>query len=374
MARTDVFIVGGGPAGLAAGIAARQKGFRVTVADAAIPPADKACGEGLMPDALAALSALGVSSGAADSFPFWGVRFLDQRTSVEAKFPQGCGRGVRRTTLHRILIEHAQAVGVQMHWGAQLDLNRLDCRWLIGADGENSLVRRWAGLDERIFDRRRFGFRRHYQIEPWSDYMELYWGRNCQVYVTPVASDTVCVATISRDSKLRLDAALYEFPALQRRLESAPKLSSERGSVTASRRLQRVYRGHVALVGDASGSVDAITGEGLCLAFRQAAALADALESGDLAAYQRQHRKIARRPQWMARVLLSLGDHAVARRIALLAMQAQPKIFSALLAAHVGAFHEIHLSDFARGRSRIAGPGDGRGIESGSDARGVHAE
>ena len=51
---TDVFILGGGPAGLAAAIAARQTGLRVTVADARCPPIDKVCGEGLMPDSLAA--------------------------------------------------------------------------------------------------------------------------------------------------------------------------------------------------------------------------------------------------------------------------------------------------------------------------------
>ena len=57
---TDVFIVGGGPAGLAAAIAARQRGLRVVVADGGHAPIDKACGEGLMPDALAELERLGI--------------------------------------------------------------------------------------------------------------------------------------------------------------------------------------------------------------------------------------------------------------------------------------------------------------------------
>ena len=46
---TDVLVIGGGPAGLATAIAARMKGFDVTVVDGAKPPIDKACGEGLMP-------------------------------------------------------------------------------------------------------------------------------------------------------------------------------------------------------------------------------------------------------------------------------------------------------------------------------------
>ena len=52
------------------------------------------------------------------------------------------------------------------------------------------------------------------------------------------------------------------------------------GAVTGTRRLARVYRDKVALIGDASGGVDAITGAGLCLAFQQAEPLGKALASG----------------------------------------------------------------------------------------------
>ena len=44
MTTTDVFVIGGGPAGLATAIAARQRGFDVVVADGAQPPIDKPCG------------------------------------------------------------------------------------------------------------------------------------------------------------------------------------------------------------------------------------------------------------------------------------------------------------------------------------------
>jgi flavin-dependent dehydrogenase len=63
------------------------------------------------------------------------------------------------------------------------------------------------------------------------------------------------------------------------------------------RQVKSEYRERTALAGDASGSVYAITGEGLFLAFRQAEALADAIASGDLAIYQRTHRRIVRRPE-----------------------------------------------------------------------------
>ena len=48
--------------------------------------------------------------------------------------------------------------------------------------------------------------------------MELHWGPNCQLYVTPVGPEEVCVALISRDPALRLDAALRAFPPVEERL------------------------------------------------------------------------------------------------------------------------------------------------------------
>ena len=113
----------------------------------------------------------------------------------------------------------------------------------------------------------RYAFRQHYRVAPWTDRMELALGQHGQIYVTPVAKDQVCVALISRDPRLRLTEALQRFPELKSRLDEADVSSDERGALTATCKLKRVSRGNVALIGDASGTVDAITGEGLCLAF-----------------------------------------------------------------------------------------------------------
>jgi len=108
-------VVGGGPAGLAAAIAARRKGFSVAVVDAAVPPIDKACGEGLMPDALKALAELGVEIPAATGVPFRGIRFLGEDVSFAADFPAGSGLALRRTALHQILADAAAQSGVELH-------------------------------------------------------------------------------------------------------------------------------------------------------------------------------------------------------------------------------------------------------------------
>jgi hypothetical protein len=102
---TVVFIVGGGPAGLAAGIAIRQKGLRVKVADPTQPPIDKACGEGLMPNTMASLKELGVGLRPGDAIPFRGIRFINEGVAAEGAFTESYGLGIRRTILHKALPE-----------------------------------------------------------------------------------------------------------------------------------------------------------------------------------------------------------------------------------------------------------------------------
>jgi flavin-dependent dehydrogenase len=331
--QTDVLVIGGGPAGLATSIAARLKGFDVTVADASRPPIDKACGEGIPPGGVEVLRQLGVQLSADDALPFRGIRFLDSGVSIEAGFPLGPGRAVRRTRLHQILANRASELGVRMLWETRVcDASKLPSyRWLVGADGQNSWVRHAAGLDAASRGSCRFGFRQHYQISPWTDFVEVHWGARCQVYVTPVSEDEVGIALLSRDSHLRLDTAIREFPDLQRRLQGARTSSVERGAVTISRRLRRVFRGSTVLVGDASGSVDAITGEGLSLSFHHAVALSEALCQERLAAYQVEHSRLARRPALVAAMLLSLDRFPWLRGHVLGMLSFDPPMFARLV-------------------------------------------
>jgi flavin-dependent dehydrogenase len=354
---TDVFVVGGGPAGLAAAIAARQQGFLVTVADCAAPPIDKACGEGLMPDSLEVVRRLGLCLEPGDGASFRGITFVGPKSAVAASFPRGCGLGMRRVRLHRMFVEHADALGVELLWRARVSFPdaatlavngaRVRSRWVIGADGQNSRVREWAGLSAGKTHALRFALRRHYRVRRWSDYVEIYWGEGGQAYVTPVGADNICVALISRQRWFTFEDGLLGFPQLAERLAGAAPASDVRGALTISRRLRRVWRGNVALVGEASGSVDAITGEGLALGFRQALALAPALAAGDLAAYAADHRGISHLPEFMARSMLLLDSSAAIRRRTLMALARQPALFARMLAVHVG---EVQLREFgARG-------------------------
>lgn len=355
MNSTDILVVGAGPAGLAMAIAARQQGFSVKVADGAQPSIDKACGEGFLPDGVAALERLGLQIPLSDGWPFRGIRFLSGEWAADAPFSgTNFGLAVRRTNLHRVMIERATQLGAQLLWrtpvsgvsadGVRVGKELIRARWIVGADGFNSRVRRWAGLEASVRPKLRYAFRQHYRIEPWTDYMEVYWGRDCQGYATAVGRDQVCVALASHDSNRRMEEGLRSLPGLSERLKGAAISSATRGALTGNRRFNRISRGNVVLIGDASGTVDAITGEGIGMAFNQAMMLAECLRTGDLARYEREHRRLALRPSLMARLMLTLDGRPNLQRRTLKVFQKRPETFRRLLELHVGALSPLHLA------------------------------
>jgi flavin-dependent dehydrogenase len=396
----DLLVVGGGPAGLATALAARRHGLAVTVVDRGEPPRDKACGEGLMPDAVAALAALGVDPAALGGHPFRGIRYLDdagEGAVAEADFPAAAGLGVRRTRLHAALVERAAAAGVELRWRTAVDgIERgaegwralaggrpLAGRWLVAADGLHSRLRRGAGLAGRPAPRRRFGVRRHYRLALWSEHVEVWWTDGCEAYVTPVAGELVGVAVLWDRDRLGtagFDALLARFPRLAARLAGAPHASRDRGAGPLEQRVRAVVSGNLALVGDAAGYVDAITGEGLALAFHQAGALAAALAAGDPAAYAVAHRRLARLPDGLTRLLLAVERRPRLRRRTIRALAAEPALFARLLAIHsrslplseLGVGGALRLAvGLVRTGARTGAPGGGlrRGGFGGSGGR-----
>jgi menaquinone-9 beta-reductase len=345
--RTDVFVIGGGPAGLAAAIAARQKGLSVILADGAAPPIEKPCGEGMMPETLAALRALGMEIRPSEAQRLRGISFVQEDAEVFADFPDEQGIGMRRPLLHQRLVARAEECGVQLLWrtpvrgidaqGVQLANQKILARWIIGADGQGSRFRRWSGLDETRRRTKRHATRQHFRVRPWSEYTQFFWGTHVQAYSTPVGPKEVCIVVMSELPEYAdFDRALQELPQLQNHLRDAQFAGRERGAISVMHTLRNVQRGNFALIGDAAGGIDAITGEGLRLAFRQALALAEAMLAGDLTQYEQAYRDLLRRPMLMGHLMLWLGRHPRIRAHFLRTMQSNPSLFARLVAAHAG--------------------------------------
>ena len=300
-----------------------------------------------MPDTLAALAQLGIDDLhlQASGFPLRGISFIKQDTAIEGYFPQGAGLGVRRTVLHQLLHDHAQKLGVEFHWktvvtgiaGQEVHTNRgtMHARWIAGADGPQSRVRLMAGLNRASSSRRRIALRQHVAIAPWTDLVEIHWAKRAQAYITPISDTEVCFVFIGSE-RFTIEQALSLFPALKQRIGSRLTSGTPMSAVTLNRKLRRVTSGNVALIGDASGSVDAITGEGLALCFRQAQALATALKAEDLSLYEKAHAHLLRLPRFMSHAMLLMDRHPLALARTFKSFEHRPTLFPHLLQVHIG--------------------------------------
>ena len=297
---TDVLVVGGGPVGLASAIEARLAGLSVVVVEPREGAIDKACGEGLMPGALPLLDRLGVTP---RGFPLRGVTYTDGRRSVTHAFSTGHGLGVRRTTLHTALRDRAAALGVAFETRRVAAVSQeastvtaagITASWMLAADGLHSTVAQTVGLHlPAPRSRRRYGLRRHFRVEPWSENIEVHFSPLGEVYVTPTADGMVGIALLARRG-VSLEDAIAASPALAARVAGAEPASDLRGAGPFRQRTRRRVAGRVLLVGDASGYVDAITGEGLRLGLDQARAAVAALAAERPHEYEREWLRVTR--------------------------------------------------------------------------------
>jgi len=343
--RSDLVIVGAGPAGLATALEAVRHGLSATVIDRSQPPIDKPCGEGLLPAAVEGLLRLEVTIAPTDAFPISGIRYIDGEIEAVGRFAAPA-LGMRRWRLHRGMVERATAVGVKIAWGVsarglvsrgvESDGGLFPGRWLIGADGLASQVRRWGGFELDSTEPLRCGMRQHFALAPWSHEVEVHFGPGCEAYVTPVAREEVGIALLWDGSKTDFDTLLARFPALAARVAGRERRSPVQGVAGFDRRVNGVVRGNLALVGDASGYRDALVGDGVALALAEAEALVSALVAGDLESYESAHERIVRRSRWLTRALLWLARRPEKRRRVLEALADDPDLFDRLLDALSG--------------------------------------
>lgn len=152
---------------------------------------------------MAELAALGVDPA---GMPFRGIAYSDGKRRAQALFRDGMGRGVRRTTLHAALAARAKEQDTEWVSAKVTSVSQdadgvtaggIRARYLVGADGLHSAVRRSVGIDAAVGSPRRVGLRRHFHVPVWSEFVEVHWSPFGEAYVTPVEPDLVGVAILS---------------------------------------------------------------------------------------------------------------------------------------------------------------------------------
>ena len=330
----DLLVAGAGPVGLVTAIHAAEAGLDVAIVEPRGGTIDKACGEGLMPKALDHLSRIGVNPSGVN---FFGIRYLTGSTSVDARFTSNPGRGVRRTVLHDALRQRAHELNIKFIDGkvdeivqneSSVTAAGIQSRYLVGADGLHSSVRFNLGLEMSANQNRRprYGIRQHFTIAPWSDLVEVYWLPHAEVYVTPVAENTVGLAILGY-SGLNFDEVISQIPDLATRINSAPAASKLRGAGPLRQRTSNRVQGRALLVGDAAGYVDALTGEGLQVGFAEAQAAVNSILSGDITSYDSEWRKITRSYRLRSGGLLWASSKRAIRPVIVPAARALPPVF-----------------------------------------------
>jgi flavin-dependent dehydrogenase len=331
----DLLVAGGGPAGLATALHGVRAGLDVVVVERRPGTIDKACGEGLMPQTVRHLDRLGVRTSGRD---FRGIRYLDGHHRIDADFRSGAGRGVRRVALHAALLDAATAVGVPIVHGDVGEVSQdsrsvraggLRARYLAAADGLHSPIRHAVGLAVPSTGPRRWGIRRHVQIAPWTDYVEVYWGPGAEAYVTPVADDCVGIAILT-SRRAGFDDHLASFPALLQRVRGYPH-GADRAAGPLRQRVSSRTAGRVLLVGDAAGYIDALTGEGLGLAFGAAELLVNCVLADRPGDYDRQWRRLTRRYRLITAVLLQANEFGPVRERIVPTAAVLPKVFAGVV-------------------------------------------
>jgi len=334
----DVLVIGGGPVGLSAAIDARLRGLSVALVEPRRGVIDKACGEGLMPGALPLLNRLGVHP---SGHELAGVIYRDEKHEVTHRFSHGCGLGVRRTMLSSALRARADETGVDFVQASLSSVSQnhtavtavcsneetVQGRYLIGADGLHSTVAKLAGLTRpaRPNRRRRFGIRQHFSVAPWSSFIEVFYTRDAEVYITPVSETQIGVAVLGPRST-DFESVIGEVPELAERIQGADRSSERAGAGSFPQKTIARRNGRILLVGDASGYVDAITGEGLRLGFAQAREALTCIESDQPEHYERKWRQVSRDFRVLTIGLTALAQSPLRNTIVPLAERV-PKLF-----------------------------------------------
>lgn len=258
-----VTIVGGGPAGSSAAIAARLEGAEVRLIEKSVFPRHKVCGEFLSPEIAGPLAALKLQDAFAKHRPARIERMLLRFRTLEksARLPNAAF-GLSRYSFDQMLMERAQADGAQL----VRDHAVPDDTPLVLACGRRSRALRASR------GRRLFGFKAHFD-GPASDAIELYFFDGGYAGVSPIEGGRTNVCGLAREDRLaqfafEIDEFVRHIPALRTRLEPLSRAIDwlTVGPLVFGNRFQDDIRESTYPAGDALSFVDPFTGSGLSAA------------------------------------------------------------------------------------------------------------
>jgi hypothetical protein len=299
-----VSILGGGPAGASAAIAAQREGSAVHLIEKSKFPRHKVCGEFFSPEIAPELEQVGV----------W------------EDFLSLCPARVRRMKLH--FGRREKVCGLpEPAWGlsryafdALLLRHVLPVAWA-GRGPAPQVIATGRGANEGPKGRRVFGFKAHFE-GPTDDAVELFFFDGCYVGINAVEGGRTNVCGLGPEDFLHrfdfdYDRVVRECAALAARI--GPLTRSMKWLSTGPLRYGQALSPNVSQyrAGDALSFVDPFTGSGLLAAVKTGALAGTAAARGDsVASYLARCRKSLKRPFEVASIFRMAVDSGWAERLA----------------------------------------------------------
>ena len=342
----DVAIIGAGPAGATLAALLAGRGVRVAVYDRDAFPRDKLCGEFLSYDALPVLEPLGVVDAidGAGAPKIERCRVIGTSRTYEFAFPHAA-RGVSRMFFDELLLRTAEQRGAERRDGVAVsDLAGLDARIVVGAWG------RWGRFDQQLQRafvrdraRRNFGFKRHYlpatrQPATANPFIDLYAFHRGYLGVNAVEGGITNICGLVHASRLtghkgRWDTFVETLRTEEPRLEELygayePAQETYLSSEPVIFRARSAVEGGVFMIGDASGIIDPLTGNGMAMAVQSALLVAPLL----ITLLEQPSRRAAIEDEYRLRHRAFFASRiAWSRRVA--ALLSRPRLLDAALSA-----------------------------------------
>ncbi|MSR61505.1 MAG: hypothetical protein EXS08_03525 [Planctomycetes bacterium] len=355
----DLAVVGGGPAGAAAGLGAARAGLTVALFEPQAAPIEKPCGEGILPAGVAALRELGLgdlllrgqplerigyvlASGRELEIPFAVAGCALERGTLSAALDAALAAEARVTRIPRRVRTESTRPGFRLRCGDE----SWSARTLIAADGLQGEAAHWLRRERTAA--RRYGLRARAEARGTLARVEVHLGRHSEVYLTPLAGGRINVAVLrdeprgdARGSEAWLAAALAEHPRAAAALGAWVTPPEARALERA--RPRRVAHEGAFLAGDAAGGVDPVLGCGVAIALVTGLAAARAaravLTHGSGAperSYARCVRRETRLRRIVARALTALGAHPRLQEVVAAALTLWPGAATGLAARVAG--------------------------------------
>ena len=303
----DLVVVGAGPAGSAAAIAAQRAGLQTLLLDAQSPGRDKTCGDGLTPRAVETLEALNLE---VPAYRNKGLKLHGYGGDVEAPWPRGEGSAAPRTVFDAMLVDEARtagatirqncaATGVEFSGGAisavKTDQGSVRAKWVVVADGVRSpfgkkLGREWYkgevfGIAARSYCDSPFSdepwMHSHVELRDADGVIQPGYG-----WIFPLGDGTVnlgcgALSTNARPAKVNTKKLLADYAAQQREAWNlGPEQAVTSALLPMGGAVSNVAGPNWVLIGDAAACVNPLNGEGIDYGLETAVLAVELINAG----------------------------------------------------------------------------------------------